>query len=535
MAFDTVLLNGVIVDGAGRARYSADIGIVGGRIEAIGSLDEAEAARTVDVSGHVVAPGFIDMHTHSDLSLLDDPGGESMAHQGVTTQVTGNCSYSPFPAGRAGPDAVRRVLTGVFEYQRPWTWSTLDEWAEVLESSGMSVNVAPQVGNAPLRAAVGALEDRPATADETREMERLVAEAIEQGAFSLSTGLSVAPSAYASTDEVVALAKAAARYEGAFYATHARVLPGWHVKMVEEAVEIGRRADIPVQFSHMAIVDRRYYGAGPEIVGVIEKAREEGIDITYDMYPYTAAGAGVNQLVPLWAQEGGVPRYMDRLRDGAVRERVLDEMRSGREGGIPPLWETWVISNVESEANRGVIGLSLTEIAEARGVEPAEAALQLIEEEEDAVMAVVHNRVESDIRFFMGHPQAMIGSDGNAVSPDGPYRDFKPHPRFYGTYPRILGRYVREQPSVLTLEEAVYKMTGFPAKRLGLKDRGLIGEGLAADIVVFDPDTVIDNATFEDPHRFPTGIPHVFVAGEPIVLDGQHTGATPGRVLRRGT
>ena len=426
------------------------------------------------------------------------------------------------------------MLTGVFEYQRPWTWSTLDEWADVLESSGMSVNVAPQVGNAPLRAAVGALEDRPATADETREMANLVAEAIEQGAFSLSTGLSVAPSAYASTDEVVALAKAAARYEGAFYATHARVLPGWHVKMVEEAVEIGRRADIPVQFSHMAIVDRRYYGAGPEIVGVIDKAREEGIDITYDMYPYTVAGAGVNQLVPLWAQEGGVPRYMDRLRDGAVRERVLDEMRSGREGGIPPLWETWVISNVESEANRGVIGLSLTEIAEARGVEPAEAALQLIEEEEDSVMAVVHNRVESDIRFFMGHPQAMIGSDGNAVSPDGPYRDFKPHPRFYGTYPRILGRYVREQPSVLTLEEAVYKMTGFPAKRLGLKDRGLIGEGLAADIVVFDPDTVIDNATFEDPHRFPTGIPHVFVAGEPIVLDGQHTGATPGRVLRRG-
>ena len=191
-----------------------------------------------------------------------------MAHQGVTTQVTGNCSYSPFPSGRAGPDAVRRALTGVFEYQRPWTWNTLDEWADVLESSGMSVNVAPQVGNAPLRAAAGALEDRPATADETREMASLAAEAVEQGAFSLSTGLSVAPSAYASTDEVVALAKAVARYDGAFYATHARVLPGWHVKMVEEAVEIGRRANIPVQFSHMAIVDRRYYGAGPEIVEV---------------------------------------------------------------------------------------------------------------------------------------------------------------------------------------------------------------------------------------------------------------------------
>ncbi len=534
MPFDTVLLNGTIVDGTGGPRYTADVGITGDRIDGVGDFSEAEAARTIDVSGHVVAPGFIDMHTHSDLTLFDDPGGESMAHQGVTTQVTGNCSYSPFPAGRTDPETMRDVLNGGFETQRPWTWKTLDEWASQLQSSGISINVAPQLGNAPLRAAVGALEDRPATPDETREMERLAAEAIEQGAFSLTTGLSVVPSAYASTDEVVALARVAARYDGAFYATHARVLPGWHVKMVEEAVEIGRRAGIPVQFSHMAIIDRRYYGAGPEIVAVIEKAREEGIDITYDMYPYTAAGAGLSQLVPLWVQKGGIPEYMDRLRDGAVREQVLDEMRSGREGGIPPLWETWVISNVESDANRGLIGIPLAEIAEARGVEPADAALQLIEEEEDAVMAVVHNRVESDIRFFMGHPQAMFGSDGNAVAPDGPYRDFKPHPRFYGTYPRVLSRYVREQPSVLTLEEAVHKMAGFPAKRLGLKDRGLLKEGLVADIAVFDPDTVVDNATFEDPHRFPTGIPHVFVAGEPIVLDGEHTGARPGSVLRRG-
>jgi N-acyl-D-amino-acid deacylase len=233
-------------------------------------------------------------------------------------------------------------------------------------------------------------------------------------------------------------------------------------------------------------------------------------------------------------QEGGVPMFMERLRDPGLRKRAIKEMKEGREGGIPPLWHIQVISNTNSEENRKLIGYNLDEVAEMRGVEPAEATLQLIEEEEDGVMAVVHNRVESDIRFFMGHPQAMIGSDGNAVSPDGPYRDFKPHPRFYGTYPRILGRYVREQPSVLTLEEAVYKMTGFPAKRLGLRDRGLIEEGLAADIAVFDPATVIDNATFEDPHRLPTGIPHVFVAGEPIVLEGEHTGATPGRVLRRG-
>jgi N-acyl-D-amino-acid deacylase len=534
MSFDTLVLNGIVVDGTGGPRYTADLGLTAGKIEAIGELSHADAALKIDASGHVVAPGFIDMHTHSDLTLFDDPGGESMAHQGVTTQVTGNCSYSPFPSGRAGPEAIRLVLSGGFQTEREWTWETLDGWADALTSSGISINVAPQLGNAALRAAVGALEDRPATPDETREMAKLAAEAIEQGAFSLTTGLSVVPSAYASMDEVIAIARAVARYEGAFYATHARVLPGWHVKMVEEAVEIGRRAEIPVQFSHMAIVDRRYYGAGPEIVAVIEKASDEGIDITYDMYPYTAAGAGLSQLVPLWVQKGGIPPYMERLRDGAVREQVLDEMISGREGGIPPLWETWVISNVSSDANRGVIGLPLTEVAESRGVSPAEAALQLIEEEEDAVMAVVHNRVESDIRFFMGHPQAMIGSDGNAVSPEGHYAAYKPHPRFYGTYPRILGRYVREQPSVLTLEEAVYKMAGFPAKRLNLKDRGLLKEGRVADVTVFDPDTVVDNATFEDPHQFPTGIPHVLVAGEPVVLNGKHTGARPGRVLRRG-
>ena len=534
MPFDTLIRNATVVDGTNSPRYGADVGLQDGKITAIGTLGEAEAGRSIDASGLVLAPGFIDMHTHSDLTLLDDPGGESMAHQGVTTQVTGNCSYSPFPMGDLEPEELRKITGEIFETNQTWRWKTLDEWANVMESQGVSINAAPQVGNTPLRAACGALENRPATPGELDVQKRLLAETMEQGAFSLSTGLSLAPSGFAPTDEVVALAEVAARY-GGFYVTHARVLPGWHIKMVEEAVEIGRRAGIPVQFSHMAIVDRRYYGHGPQIVDVIDRARDEGLDITYDMYPYTAAGAGLNQLVPLWMQEGGIPMFMERLRDADLRQLAIKEMNEGRDGGIPPLWYNQVISNTNSEENRELIGYNLVEIAEMRGVEPAEATLQLIEEEEDGVMAVVHNRMESDIRFFLGHPQAMIGSDGNAISPDGLYKDFKPHPRFYGPYPRILGRYVREQPAVLTLEEAIYKMSGFPATRMGFKQRGWVKEGLIADLVLFNPDTVIDNATFEDPHRYPTGVPYVFVAGEAVIDEGKHTGARPGRVLRNGS
>lgn len=533
MPFDTLIAHATVVDGTNSPRYQADVGLREGKIEAIGSLDSFEAARKIDGTGLVLAPGFIDMHTHSDLTLLDDPGGESMAYQGVTTQVTGNCSYSPFPMGDLAPEEMRHVTGEIFETRQEWRWSTLDEWADLMEGQGVSLNVAPQVGNTPLRAACGALDNKPATADQLDVMKRLLAETMEQGAFSLTTGLSLAPSGYAPTEEIAALAEVAASY-GGFYATHARVLPGWHIKMVEEAVEIGRLADIPVQFSHMAIVDRRYYGHGPKIVDVVDKARDEGIDVTFDMYPYTAAGAGLNQLVPLWMQEGGVPKFIKRLRDPSLRKRAVMEMNAGREGGIPPLWYIHVISNTNTEENRGLIGYNLEEIAEMRSVEPAEATLQLIEEEEDGIMATVHNRVESDIRFFMSHPQAMIGSDGNAVSPDGLYKNFKPHPRFYGPYPRILGQYVREQPAVLTLEEAVYKMAGFPAKRMSFKDRGYVKQGLAADLVLFNPDTVIDNATFEDPHRYPTGVPYVFVAGELVIDEGRHMGTRPGKVLRNG-
>ena len=530
MQLDTLIRNGTVVDGTGGLRYEADVGLADGRIAAVGMLDDAQAAREVDAAGMVVCPGFIDMHSHSDVTLLDDPGGESKVFQGVTTEVTGNCGFSPFPIGPSGPEGAGDPDMAS---RYPWTWRDLDGWADTLESNGISINVAPQVGHSPVRSAVGLREDRRPTADELVVMRRLVAESIEQGAFSFSTGLTVAPSMYGDTEEVAALVEPLASFEGAFYVTHARLWAGNHVRAVEESVEIGRRAGVPVQYSHMAIIDSRYFGTGDEMVRALERAHDEGIDATYDVYPYTAAGSHLAQMVPTWLQEGGESAMVCRLRDPEIRRRALDDMRQGFFGGLPWRFDTFVISYVKTEANSGVVGKSVEQIAAEREQDPLETFLDLIEEEENHVGAVAHNRIESDVRFFLTHPLAMIGSDGNAISPTGVHAGEKPHPRFYGTYPRILGRYVREQ-SLMSLETAVHKMTGMPADRLRLSDRGTVAEGAAADVVVFDPDSVIDRSTFEDPHQLSEGVRHVFVAGEAVISDGRHTGARPGRVLRRG-
>ncbi len=531
MAFDTLIKHGTIIDGTGKLRYDADLGITGGRIAAISKLEKVEAGQVIDASGLVVSPGFIDMHSHSDVTLLDDPCGDSKAHQGVTTEVSGNCGYSPFPIGKAGsegatdPDMASRY---------PWVWSDLDGWAKTMESKGIGLNVAPQVGHSAVRAAVGLREDRRPTEDEIKEMRRLVTESVEQGAFSLSTGLTVAPSMYGDTDEIVALAEALAPFEGAFYVTHARLWAGNHVGAVEEAMEIGRRAGVPVQYSHMAIIDSRYYGTGEELVAPIEQARSEGMDASYDVYPYTAAGTHLAQMVPTWLQEGGERAMLKRLRDPVERKKALADIKLGHFGGLTWEFDTFVISYVKTEANQDIVGKSVEEISSERKQDPHETFLSLIEEEDNHVGAVVHNRIEDDVRYFLSNPLAMIGSDGNAISPTGVHSNERPHPRFYGTYPRILGRYVREQ-SLMSLEDAIRKMTGMPAERLHLKDRGLVKEGMVADLALFNPDEIIDRSTFDDPHQLSHGVIHVFVNGEAIVSNGVTTGALPGRVIRRSS
>ncbi len=535
MAFDTLILNGTVVDGTGKPSYLADVGIANDRIAAVGALSASEAASRIDAAGCVVTPGFIDMHAHSDVTMLDDPRGESKAHQGVTTEVTGNCGSTPYPAGVLGSgEALRRrqPTHPIPHSPTMWAWTDLDSWASHTEEAGIGLNIVPQVGHAALKNAAGASIDRPAGPDELALMKKLAAEAVEQGAAALSNALTGPHFEGAPTDEIVELLEAVRPYENAFYSTHPRLAGGWHFKAAEEAVEIGRRTGIVVEYSHIAIIDSRHHGKADEMAAIFEKGREEGVDVAFDLYPYLAGAAGFKSLTPPWMEGQGVEAALEMLADPATRRRAREQMEGGWWGDMPWHFDKIVIVKVGPNGDRGHLGRSLAEIADSRDAHPLDTLLDMLIEDH-SVESVMHNRTEEDMRRFLVHPLSIIGSDGTAVSPHGIWSVTQPHPRIYGTHPRVLGRYVREE-GVLSLEDAVHKMSGFPAERIGLRDRGRIEDGLAADLVVFDPETVSDTATYQEPHRYPDGIFHVFLNGEAIVRDGKHTGALPGRVLRRG-
>ena len=530
---DKIIRGGTIVDGTGLPAYRGDVGIRGSRIEIIGNLESAEAADVQDANGLHVSPGFIDMHSHSDLTLMEDPRGQSKIRQGVTTELVGQCGFSPFPFSKLQPAVPQSEMETAFTaHIDRFDWTDLAGYAARINRQGSAINVAPLVGHASVRAAALGYDDRPPTGDELAEMERMVAEAMEQGAFGFSTGLTLVPSAYADFEEVVTLARVAAKF-GGFYDTHGRFWNSWHFKAAEEALEIGRQAGLPVEVAHLAIIDPRHQGQPEQLAAAFERAEAAGVDATFDVYPYVAAGTMLSQFLPGWVQEGGLKTMIARLRDPETHKRVFDALEDGWFRGIPWDWETIVVASPGDKGDPKWTGKNVQEMADGWAVHPKEAYIRLIDISEDSVSSVVFNRTENDMQYFLRHRLSMIGSDGNAVAADGPLSKANLHPRFYGAFPRVLGRYVRDL-KVLSVEAAVYKMTGGPARRLGLRDRGRIAPGCAADLTLFDLSKVADRATFEKPHQYPVGIPHVMVNGQWVIRQGEHTGALPAGVLKRG-
>ncbi len=530
--FDLLVTGGTVVDGTGAPAYRADVAVNGDRIAAIGALAHASAARTVDATGKVVAPGFIDMHTHSDLTLRADARGWSKLRQGVTTDVVGNCGMTPYPVA-ADPERERVLKESLFAIadDMPWGWHGLRGYRETLQAQGIAINVAPLVGHSAIRGAAMGFGEGHATADDLAAMRRLLSEALDDGAFGLSTGLTLPPSSYGDTDEVVALCAALAARPGRLYCSHVRGDTVDGPTGMREALEIGRRAGVPVHLAHMAVNDPRRWGTASEVMDEMDGAARAGVDVTCDVYPYAASSSGFSQCLPGWAQSGGRLDTVARLRDPSTRARIRDDMEGdGLLAGWPWHWDRLMVCRVVNPEWRHAEGMTFADLAATRGVAPIDAALDLMAADEGRVQIIFFYRTEEDMRTFLRHPRSMVGSDGSALTAGGPTGGGRPHPRNYGAAARVLGRYVRETP-VLGLEDAIHRMSGKVADRLGVRDRGRIRAGFAADLAVIDPHAVVDHATFEAPHQYATGVPWVVVNGAVAVADGEPTGVHRGRVL----
>jgi dihydroorotase/N-acyl-D-amino-acid deacylase len=507
--YDVIIRGGDVLDGSGAPRVRADVGIRGDTIAAVGDLSRATATTLLDARGKVVAPGFIDLLGNSQSAVLIDPKLEGKIRQGVTTEVTGE-GLSPGPLSEAMAAEMERTKPRGWP---PVTWRTLGDFMHVVEKRGSALNFAFYIGARNPREMVLGDANRAPSPDELRRMQAIVEQAVRDGAVGLASALIYPPGRFATTEELIALAKPA----GAYW-THLRNESDNIEAAIDEAIRIGREAHVAVNIFHLKIGGQKNWGRMPRIVAKIEAARKNGVDIAANMYPFTATSTELLSIVPAWAVEGGYLQFIGRLHDPATRARIADELRAGRlrEGGA------------SSIAVRGATTKRLDAIAREMHVDAAEAALRLFEQNAKSPIAIFFSLSEDDVRVVVQQPWVAFGSDSGAVVT----RDEGAHPRAYGTFARILGHYVRDE-KLLTLEDAVRRMTSFAASRAKLADRGLLRTGMKADVVVFDPQTVRDVATYEDPHHFAEGVAHVVVNGQPVLRDGKMTGALPGRILRK--
>ncbi|NOZ75394.1 MAG: D-aminoacylase [FCB group bacterium] len=523
--FDVLIRNGLVYDGSGTAPQHLDLGLVRDKIVALGHFPDATADLILNADGRAVSPGFIDIHTHTDVELLANPKGESKIRQGVTTEVSGNCGSSPFPLTPAGVDDLDAYY--LRRYGIHVTWEILRDFFHRLERSSLGINYATFTGQGDLRAAVVGQNDIPPTPDQLNAMRRLLAESMEQGSLGLSTGLEYAPGSYAKTDELIALCDVVGQY-GGIYATHMRNEDDRVEEAIEEALTISRRSGVPLEISHLKACNKANWDKVDRILENLEPiCRNE--PVAADRYPYDAWGTGLSSFIPLWARQGDTDEVLKRLNSPMYRQKILDyaQSRAERIGGWDRVW----ISSCSREQNKKCEGKSIQAIAREDHQTPKEVVERLLIEERTRVGVVGFAMSEDNLKKVLAASFVMIGSDGNAVAPYGVLGSGKPHPRFYGTFPRVLGKYVREE-GVLSLEEAIKKMTSMPAEKLGLTDRGRIAIGKKADLVIFNADTIRDKATYSDPHQYPVGIETVLVNGKMTIHQGEHTGTLAGEVLR---
>jgi len=530
-AYDVLIRNGRIIDGTGSPWYAGDVGIRGGRIAAIGMLPGATAKRTVDAAGMVVAPGFIDMLGQSDLSILVNPSLPSKIFQGITTEITGEGSS----AGPLNDSIIAADRSGYDHYQVTPDWRTLGGYFGRLEKQGMGINLASYVGATQVRRMVLGDGDRQPTPDELERMRALVRDAMGEGAVGLSTALQYPPAPYARTEELIALAAEAAKL-GGVYATHLRSEGTDIDAALDEAIRIGREARIPVEIWHLKVAGKQSWGRMPQVVAKIDSARKAGVDIAADTYAYPAWFNSMSAFVPPWASDGGTAKLVERLKDPAARRRIRRDMLTPG-GGWDNEWQeipgpsSVLIGVVQNPALEPYMGKTLAQVAALRHTDPINTLLDVLAEDAGYTEVAVFGMSEPDITLALKQPWVSVNNDSQGTSPDGLLGKEHPHPRAYGTFPRILKKYVREERQ-LTLEDAIRKFSSLPAQRMRLGDRGVLKVGMWADVVVFDPDSVRDRATFAKPNQLSEGMRWVLVNGVPVIADGQATGALPGRVLR---
>jgi N-acyl-D-amino-acid deacylase len=529
--FDLVILNGHVIDGTGSPWYSGDIGIRDGRIAAIGSLAHAAAKRRIDARGRVVAPGFIDMLGQSELTILVNPHVPSKIYQGITTEITGE-GDSAAPLSDA---LIRADHLSYEHYHITPDWKTFDEYFARLERQGIGINLASYVGATSARRMVLGDADRAPSPDDLEQMKLLVRQAMQQGARGLSSALEYAPAPYASTEELIALASEAARY-GGIYATHMRNESDSEMDALAEAARIAREARIPVEIWHLKTAGKANWGRMPQVVAFIEQQRREGLDIAADTYAYTAWFNSFSAFIPPWAHDGGDVKLLERLKDPAARARIRKDMETpsdawDNEWQEIPGPEAVLISVVQNPKLLPLQGKRLSEIAQLWGKDPIDTIFDLLVEDGAFTEVAVFGMQESDVALALVQPWVSIDNDSSGTAPEGLLGSEHPHPRAYGTFPRILRKYVREEKK-LSLPETIRKFTALAAQRVRLTDRGVLKESMWADVVVFDPQRVRDLATFENPNQLSEGMDFVLVNGVPVIEEGKMTSALPGKVLR---